>query len=66
MTITLNGTAKDIPEQHTLSQLIEDVSRNPAHVVAEMNGQIIERTQWATTTIPDKAIIELITFVGGG
>ena len=66
MNITLNGKPKDLPAGTSLKTLVEQTAKNPAHVIAEMNGVIIERNRWDDTTIPEGAVIELVTFVGGG
>ncbi len=66
MLITLNGKQKDLPTPMTLQALVAQSAKAPEHVVAELNGAIIEKARWGTTTVPKNAVIELVTFVGGG
>ena len=66
MMITLNGNPHDLPDGTTLKALVAKAARTPDHVVAEMNGAIIEKARWETTPVPAGAVIELVTFVGGG
>jgi thiamine biosynthesis protein ThiS len=50
----------------TLSALLADLKIDEATVVAEVDGRIIERRDFAATPLNDGAKIELIRFVGGG
>lgn len=67
-TLTINGKQREfsagIPE--TLMELLEQLNINQATVVAEINGKIIERQNFAQTHLSAGQSIELIRFVGGG
>jgi thiamine biosynthesis protein ThiS len=66
--LRINGQAKSfdggLPE--TLAKLLDEMKINAATVVAEIDGQIIERKAFAETTLAEGQTIELIRFVGGG
>jgi len=66
MHISLNGKPRDVQEQSTLASLIKDCCSKPEHVVAELNGSIIQRQTWAETHLKNNDRIELVSFVGGG
>ena len=66
MKITLNGKEREIPKEATLQHLIEQFCKDPAHVIAELNGSIIKKDQWTGRTIQDRDTLELVNFVGGG
>ncbi|NLE64932.1 MAG: sulfur carrier protein ThiS [Elusimicrobia bacterium] len=66
MTITLNGQSRSVSDGLSLQALITQVTGHPEHVVAEVNGRIVEKTAWASFAIDTGATIELVTFVGGG
>lgn len=66
--LKINGQEKafeqGLPE--TLAKLLDDMKIDAATVVAEIDGQIIERADFAKTELKENQSIELIRFVGGG
>jgi len=66
MLVTLNGKNREFKEPLSLEDLVRDLSRNLPHVIAEINGRIIKKTDWPRTAIKNDDRIELVTFVGGG
>ena len=68
-TLKINGTEKHFPASErpkTLSELLTQMNINEATIVAEIDGQIIERKNFAKTILTGGQSIELIRFVGGG
>ena len=68
-TLKINGVEKEFGEEklpRTLSELLEKLGINQATIVAEIDGQIIERARFAETELTAGASIELVRFVGGG
>ncbi|WP_146659648.1 sulfur carrier protein ThiS [Anaerohalosphaera lusitana] len=49
-----------------ISQLLQQLEIDAATVVAEIDGQIVERKNFAETSLQPGQQIELIRFVGGG
>ncbi len=66
MNVTLNGKPKDISDRTTLETIIRGHCQSPEHVVAELNGSIIGRSFWESTTLKENDRLELVSFVGGG
>ena len=67
--LKINGKEKQFPKgqlPQTLLELLEHMNINQATVVAEINGKIIERNDFAKTRIAPGQSIELVRFVGGG
>ncbi|MBN1457142.1 MAG: sulfur carrier protein ThiS [Sedimentisphaerales bacterium] len=67
--LIINGKEKEfssgkMPE--TLSSLLDSMGINHATVVAEVNGLIVRRNDFAGTKLSDGQKIELVKFVGGG
>jgi len=62
----LNGKSRQFDDVKTLSDLIRINIKNDAMVVAEMNGEIINRQQWHNLFIKDGDKIELVSLVAGG
>ena len=66
--LKINGKEKDFGDHmpSSLSELLEKLEVDDATVVAEIDGKIIERSNFETTKIETGQSIELIRFVGGG
>ena len=66
--LTINGVEREfqngIPK--TLSDLLNALNLNKATVVAEINGRIIKRDNFADTALTSGQAIELVRLVGGG
>ncbi|MHC4510244.1 MAG: sulfur carrier protein ThiS [Planctomycetota bacterium] len=67
-TLTINGKAREFPAgmPKTLTDLLGRLNINQATVVAEIDGKIIERRNFAQTWLSAGQSIELVRFVGGG
>ena len=66
MQILCNGQQQNIPEDTSLSTLLDSLTLPADSVVAEINTQIINRDQYETTRLTEGDKVELIRFVGGG
>jgi sulfur carrier protein len=67
--LVINGKEKQFQSNQlpaTVSELLEQLKINAATVVAEIDGQIIERKDFANTTLKAGQKIELIKFMPGG
>jgi sulfur carrier protein len=66
--LKINGESRDFPEElpETLSTLLDLLNINQATVVAEVDEQIIKRTEFSKTFLKPGQSIELVRFVGGG
>jgi thiamine biosynthesis protein ThiS len=67
-TLTINGKEREFSAgiPGTLTDLLEHLNINEATVVAEIDGRIIERQNFAQTHLSAGQSIELVRFVGGG
>ena len=66
--LKINGREKTFEEglPPTLAELLDNLKINTATVVAEIDGQIVERKNFTQTNLTQGQAIELIRFVGGG
>jgi len=67
--LKINGVEKQFPAGQlpsTIAELLEQLDINEATVVAEIDGKIIERINFAQTALCSDQSIELVRFVGGG
>ncbi len=68
-TLKINGQEKQFPIEKfpmTLADLLGQLGVEAATVVAELDGQIIEREKFAQTELNSGQNIELVRFVPGG
>ena len=65
MIIKINGETKEFDEVH-LSDIIIKSNLDPSRVAVELNGKIIPRADFKTTTLKDGDSLEIFHFVGGG
>jgi sulfur carrier protein len=67
--LRINGQEKQFPAGKfpaSLADLLEQLGVEAATVVAELDGQIIEREKFAQTELRSGQNIELVRFVPGG
>ena len=67
-TLIINGKRREFAEglPPNLSSLLTMLEIDEATVVAEVDGQIVERKNFGSAVLKDGQKIELIRFVGGG
>ena len=66
MKIILNGETKDISEKTTVLKLLEEYRLQPKRVVVELNKEILDKNDFATTYLSEEDSLEVIQFVPGG
>jgi thiamine biosynthesis protein ThiS len=67
--LTINGKQTQFEDNKmpaTIADLLVVLGVDSAAVVAEVDGRVIERADFATTTLHDGQSIELVRFVPGG
>ncbi|WLR60513.1 sulfur carrier protein ThiS [Guptibacillus hwajinpoensis] len=65
MTLLVNGEQHDL-EVTTLKEVVTHFGLQEGLVVTEVNGTIIDRSEWIDTEVKEGMKIELVHFVGGG
>ena len=66
MRITINGETRDIPENTTVADLIDELGLSGAICAAEVNKSVVPRDKRAETRLSDGDSVEIVTLVGGG
>ena len=64
--IRVNGHDRKVPRNANVAGLLAELALDPTAVVVEVNGDILQREQYAETILSASAQIEIIHFVGGG
>lgn len=67
--LKVNGAEKQFPAGElpaTVADLLEQLGVNAATVVAEIDGEIIQREKFAQTKLRNGQTVELVRLMGGG
>lgn len=63
--IRVNGSEED-HRGETVEEMLARLSIGPKGVAVALNGDVVPRSGWSSTTIPDESSIEIVTAVAGG
>lgn len=66
MELTINGAARQFPEPLTVAGLIEQFGYAGKRIAIERNGEIVPKSQHATTQLAAGDRLEIVVAVGGG
>ena len=66
MNITLNGQSKTLKNSDTVGTLIIELGYENKRIAVELNGDIVPKSQHATTPLNAGASLEIVVAVGGG
>jgi sulfur carrier protein len=67
MQITVNGKPAESGEKVTILQMLKEQKvEAPEYVSVELNGAILDRGDFNTTTLSEGDAIEFLYFMGGG
>jgi len=66
ITIKVNGETRQIKENATVAELLQELGVGGRRVAVERNREIINRDSYRSTVIQDGDVFEVIEFVGGG
>lgn len=64
--LQVNGKQIQLDGPIPLTTYLEELGVSPRAVAVEHNGTIIEREAYATTTLRDGDVVEIVRMVGGG
>jgi thiamine biosynthesis protein ThiS len=63
--LNVNGKELEV-DFDRLDQLVAHYNLKEEHVVAEVDGEIVDRSRWQNFELKSGSTIELVHFVGGG
>ena len=64
--IKINGETRQFAEALTVSGLIAELGYTGKRIAVERNGEIVPKSQHATTTLLSGDQLEIVVAVGGG
>jgi len=66
LSITVNGKETELPNGASINDLILALGLTPHRLAVELNGRIVRRANWDSTSISEGDRVEIVHFVGGG
>jgi sulfur carrier protein len=66
MIVTVNGERRELPEEATVANLVEQLSAPPRGVAVAIDGEVVPRGRWEATPLPDGARVEVVAAIQGG
>ncbi|MGC8697391.1 MAG: sulfur carrier protein ThiS [Halothiobacillus sp.] len=64
--ITVNGEMKAIPENCTVSDLLDLLTLKHQRIAVELNGEILSRAQFPNQILKVSDRLEVVQAIGGG
>lgn len=66
MNVTINGNARDVPDDLTVRELVVHLGLGAGPVAVEINREIVPRAEHVARRVRAGDAIEIVHFVGGG
>lgn len=66
MQITINGEKRELSEDLTISEMLENLELPAERIAVELNREVVRKRNWASVKLNDADNVEIIHFVGGG
>ncbi len=66
MKVIVNGSEYSFNNGVTLLDIIKSLKISSENIVAEVNGEVVTKDDFANKIVTENSIIELVRFVGGG
>ena len=66
MRVIINGEPRQVPAPLSLAQAVALLTSAQAGVAAAVNGDVVRRTAWNSTSLTDGDEVEVLTAVQGG
>ena len=66
MKIKINGIEKNIPENTTIEQLLNELQVLDKTMAVAVNMKIVKKDEWENYKLQENDKIEALNFVGGG
>jgi len=66
ISIILNGNNKQISNDTSISQLLENLDLSGKRLAVEINQQIVPRSEFNSLTLNEQDNVEIVQAIGGG
>ena len=66
MKVFINGEQREIIEELTLDELLQQFSLSSERIAIELNKDVVRKKDWGNVRVKEADRIEIVHFVGGG
>ena len=66
MTVVVNGVARELSDGATVAEIVLTLTTEERGVAVALNGEVVPRSEWATTALADGQQVEVLKAVQGG
>ncbi len=66
MQILLNGEAREVPDNYTAAQLVDELELGGKRIAMEINLDIVPRSTYAEVQLQPGDKVEIVHAIGGG
>jgi sulfur carrier protein len=66
VTVTVNGTGRDLPDRATVADAVAAVTGQARGLAVAVNGEVVPRARWAQTRLRPGDRVEVLTATQGG
>ncbi len=67
MKVVINGVPRELTPGINVKSFVDSFEKlDPEHIVVELNGKVLKKSEWENTILNENDIIEVVEFVGGG
>lgn len=66
MNLVLNGAPAELPDGATIADVLRHLEAPERGVAVAVDAEVIPRSAWAATPLPDGARVEVVQAVQGG
>jgi sulfur carrier protein len=66
MTVTVNGTARDVGDGTTVADVVASLGADRSGAAVAVNGDVVSRGTWASRALTDGDRVEVLGAVQGG
>ncbi len=63
--IRVNGIEEPFLDE-TVAEMLVRRTIEPRGIAVALNGEVVRRSEWASTRIPDGIVVEIVTAAAGG
>jgi sulfur carrier protein len=67
MTVCVNGEPRELEDATTVADVVQSlVEQAERGMAVALDGEVVPRSEWESTTLPDGAHVEVLRAVQGG
>ena len=66
MLVVVNGTERELADGATVADALAVIDAPPTGIAVAVNGEVVRRAEWASTTLAQGGSVEVLTAVQGG